>query len=102
METISDISERVEFIEVTLKNCKTLLQLLHDVDDVKYVQEDIGYALYNAEEISERYCTLADRIITQKSIYRDMCKERIEFQNRIEELENKLGIVAASKKTGLS
>lgn len=101
MNDISDISGRVEFIETTLKNCKILLRLLYDIEDAKHVQEDIEYSLHDAEEIYQRYDTLANRVITQQSVYRDMCKERIEFQNKIDELEEKLGIVKDSKKIGM-
>jgi len=101
MKPISDITERVEFIECTLKNSALLLKLLYDVEDAKYVQEDISYASHNINEIYERYCGLADRVKTQQSIYNDMCKEKIKFQNKIEELEKKLSIVKDGKKIGM-
>ena len=101
MESVADITWRVEFIETTLKNSNLLLRLLYDVDDAKNVQEDIGEAEYDLEVVLERYCDLANRVQTQQSVYTDMCKERIEFQDKIKELEEKLGIVKDSKKTGI-
>ena len=101
MNDISDISGRTDFIRNTLINCNTLLRLLYDVDDAKHVREDIEYSLHDIEEIYERYDTLANRIITQQSVHRDMCKERLDFQDQIRELQEKLCIVNNGKRTGI-
>jgi len=85
---------RVEFIETTLKNS-------YDVDDAKLIREDISKAKYDLECMLENYDKLVGHIQTQQSVYRDMCKERIEFQDKIDELEEKLGIIKDSKKIGM-
>ena len=101
MESISDISWRVEFIVTTLKNSATLLKLLYDVDDANLIREDINEAKYDLECILENYDKLVGHVQTQKATNNAMCKERLEFQNRIDELEEKLGIVKDSKKIGI-
>lgn len=101
MEPVSDMTARVEFIEATLRNSALLLRLLYDVEDAKHVQEDIEYALYDAQEISERYCTVANRLIKSERNFEKLRREKHELNKKIEELEGKLGIVKDSKKIGM-
>lgn len=101
MDTISDISGRTDFIETTLKNCDTLLRLLYDVEDAKHVREDIDYSLHDINEVCQRYDTIANRLMKTEQNFERIRREKHELNKKIEELENKLGVIKDSKKIGM-